>query len=68
MNLENECARLAVETTRLSGLIRGQEAKLDNQEFVTRAPAQVVAREREKLATWRDQVAVLEAKRRRLGC
>jgi valyl-tRNA synthetase len=68
VNLEKECARLQVEAERLAGAIRGQEAKLDNEQFVSRAPEPIVAREREKLAAWRDQAGVLAEKRRRLGC
>jgi valyl-tRNA synthetase len=63
-----ECARLKSETDRLSGAIQAQETKLGNEQFVTRAPANVVAKEREKLAAWRDQLAVLADKRARFGC
>jgi len=68
VNLEKECARLDAESHRLSGAIRGQESKLGNQDFLTRAPAAVVAREREKLESWREQSAALADKRRKLGC
>ena len=68
VDLARECARLQAEAERLSGLIRGQEAKLGNQEFLAKAPPAVVAREREKLTTWREQAVVLAEKRQRLGC
>ncbi|HET9276270.1 MAG TPA: valine--tRNA ligase [Gemmatimonadales bacterium] len=68
VDLERECARLTVETDRLTGLIAAQETKLSNQQFVSRAPAAVVDREREKLAAWREQAEVLTARRERLGC
>ena len=68
VNLEKECARLQAESERLAGAIRGQEAKLGNEQFVNRAPEPIVAREREKLAAWQDQAGVLAEKRRRLGC
>ncbi|HLG05133.1 MAG TPA: hypothetical protein VI383_03205, partial [Gemmatimonadales bacterium] len=68
VNLGKECARLKAEADRLGTVIRSQEVKLDNQDFVTRAPSAVVAREREKLATWREQAAVLVERQRRLGC
>jgi valyl-tRNA synthetase len=68
VDVEKECARLRSEVDRLDGAIRGQEAKLDNQQFVSKAPATVVEREREKLAAWREQASVLVDKRRRLGC
>jgi valyl-tRNA synthetase len=68
VDLGKECARLRGEADRLTEIIRKQDAKLANQDFVTRAPAEVVSREREKLAAWRDQVAVLVEKQRKLGC
>ncbi|HEU4700304.1 MAG TPA: valine--tRNA ligase [Gemmatimonadales bacterium] len=68
IDLAKECARLGAEADRLRGLVAGQEKKLANEQFVARAPADVVAREREKLESWREQVAVLDDKRRRLGC
>jgi valyl-tRNA synthetase len=68
IDTEKECRRLATEADRLLQAIAGQEKKLDNQQFVSRAPAEVVQRERDKLDAWRDQVAVLEGKRDRLGC
>jgi valyl-tRNA synthetase len=65
---ERECARLRQELDRLAGLVAGQERKLANEQFVSRAPAEVVTREREKLAAWRDQVTALRDRRERLGC
>ncbi|MCH7684391.1 MAG: hypothetical protein IIB35_11875, partial [Gemmatimonadetes bacterium] len=43
-------------------------AKLANENFTTRAPAEVVERERRKEQTWRDQRDTLAVKRRSLGC
>ncbi len=68
VDLEKECARLRQEHQRLVGLVANQETKLANQQFVSRAPAEVVQRERDKLAAWREQAAVLQGKRERLGC
>ncbi len=68
VDLGKECARLEQEAGRLGEVIRRQEARLANQDFVTRAPAEVVQRERDKLASWQEQVAVLQEKRRGLGC
>ncbi|HEV8195077.1 MAG TPA: valine--tRNA ligase [Gemmatimonadales bacterium] len=68
VDIQKECARLGVELERLNGAIRTQEGKLGNQQFTSRAPQEVVEREREKLATWREQAGVLSEKRRRLGC
>jgi len=68
VDLQKECARLQQEADRLAEVIRKQEAKLGNQDFVTKAPPEVVQRERDKLATWQEQVSVLLEKRRGLGC
>ncbi|MDX2060738.1 MAG: valine--tRNA ligase [Gemmatimonadales bacterium] len=68
VDIAKECARLGGEVDRLRQAIGNQEKKLGNEQFVSRAPADVVQREREKLAAWRDQVDVLTAKRATLGC
>jgi valyl-tRNA synthetase len=68
IDVERECDRLGAERARLLGLIAGQDTKLANEQFVARAPAAVVAREREKLASWREQVEILGQKRQQLGC
>ncbi|MEP6572940.1 MAG: valine--tRNA ligase [Gemmatimonadota bacterium] len=68
LDVGKECARLGAEIERLKSLVSSQESKLSNQQFVSRAPAAVVEREREKLLSWREQVTVLSEKRQRLGC
>ena len=68
VDLEKECARLAAEHDRLATLIESQQSKLSNEQFVVRAPAPVVQKERDKLASWREQAGVLSARRQRLGC
>ncbi len=68
VDLVKECARLGQEIGRLTAAIGNQETKLANEQFVSRAPADVVEKERAKLASWRDQAAVLEGKRGQLGC
>jgi valyl-tRNA synthetase len=68
VDLEKECARLGQEAVRLQGVIASQEKKLANEQFVARAPAEVVQKERDKLVAWRDQISALEGKRQRLGC
>jgi len=68
IDIERECARLGSEHDRLAQLIAGQERKLANEKFLTRAPAEVVETERRKLAAWREQAAVLGQKRQLLGC
>lgn len=68
LDLGRECARLGAELERLDGLVRGQEQKLANAQFVNRAPAAVVTNERQKLVSWQDQAGALRDKRRLLGC
>jgi valyl-tRNA synthetase len=68
IDVARECDRLGTEAERLGTLLASQEKKLGNQQFVARAPADVVAREREKLVAWTEQREVLLRKRERLGC
>jgi len=68
IDVGRECSRLGAESERLAGLVASQEKKLGNQQFVSRAPADVVAREREKLTAWTEQRQVLIRKRELLGC
>jgi valyl-tRNA synthetase len=68
IDVGRECFRLGAEAERLGGLLAAQEKKLGNAQFVARAPADVVARERDKLSTWTEQRDVLLRKRELLGC
>ena len=68
IDVGRECTRLGAETERLTALLASQQKKLGNEQFVARAPADVVAREREKLAAWTEQREVLVRKRDLLGC
>jgi valyl-tRNA synthetase len=68
IDVERECRRLGSEVERLEMLLRQQEQKLANQQFVSRAPAHVVENERQKLVSWQDQAATLRDKRKLLGC
>jgi valyl-tRNA synthetase len=68
IDVARECGRLTTEVDRLGQLVASQEKKLGNQQFVARAPADVVDRERQKLAGWREQREVLVRKRELLGC
>ncbi|MES2123068.1 MAG: valine--tRNA ligase [Gemmatimonadota bacterium] len=68
VDIEKECARLGGEAGKLEQLVSAQEAKLANENFVSRAPAAIIAKEREKLDAWRAQSATLREKRAALGC
>jgi valyl-tRNA synthetase len=68
IDIGRECSRLGSEVDRLGKLVESQEKKLKNDQFVARAPAEVVERERQKLTTWKEQADVLAKKRELLGC
>jgi valyl-tRNA synthetase len=68
VNVRQECRRLSEELNRLDQQLAGLAAKLTNENFVSRAPAEVVAREREKEKAWREQRDVLAGKLKALGC
>ena len=68
IDVQQECRRLSSELTRLDQQLAGLAAKLTNQNFVARAPAEVVAKEREKERAWRDQRQALADKLKSLGC
>jgi valyl-tRNA synthetase len=68
VDVDKECGRLKGERERLGQLVTSQYGKLANEQFVSRAPAQVVERERQKLTDWQEQITVLTDKLERLGC
>ena len=68
IDIGRECGRLGTEADRLLRLVESQEKKLGNEQFVSRAPSDVVDRERQKLTTWKEQRDVLVKKRELLGC
>jgi len=68
IDLTQECRRLSDELQRLDKQLDALGAKLANESFVARAPADVVARERDKQQAWRTQRDVLATKLRALGC
>jgi valyl-tRNA synthetase len=67
VDVEAERARLAKEIARLAGEIAKAEAKLGNASFVERAPAAVVAQERERLDGFRQALDRLRDQSDRLA-
>ena len=59
-----DCSQFVLTDAQLASV----RAKLKNQQFIDRAPADVVQREREKEQSWQDQRDQLAAKLRALGC
>ena len=68
VDLDKECVRLGSEAEKLEQLVKRQESKLSNEQFVSRAPASIIEKEREKLDAWRAQGLTLQQKRHALGC
>jgi len=68
IDVEKECARLSGELSRLEAQLIGVTKKLANEKFLSRAPAEVVDKEREKERSWQEQREALAAKLRALGC
>ncbi len=68
VDVRQECARLSGEIRRLDKQLAALSDKLSNENFVGRAPGEVVAKEREKAQTWRTQRGVLADKLKALGC
>jgi len=62
VDLDRERDRLRGEIEKLTALLSSTDGKLSNEQFVQRAPTQVVEREREKAASQRDQIEKLRAK------
>ena len=67
IDVEQERQRLGRELERIDGQLRATEARLSSEQFAARAPAEIVAREREKADSLRDQRDRLGAKLRGFG-
>lgn len=57
IDLPAEIARKKQEVEKLVGFIAAKEKKLTNETFVSRAPAEVVQKERDSLKDLQDQLA-----------
>jgi valyl-tRNA synthetase len=55
IDVDKERDRLGKELARIEGQLRGTEAKLSNDQFVSKAKPEVIEREREKAASLRQQ-------------
>jgi len=62
IDVERERMRLADEIARLDQLLAGTRKKLENESFVSRAPAEVVQKERDRTAQLEEQGAKLREK------
>jgi valyl-tRNA synthetase len=62
IDVAQERQRLTKELERISAQTRATEARLASEQFAARAPADVVAKEREKLTSLQDQVTRLQSK------
>jgi len=60
IDLDKEKSRISKEINRLQGLIKATSAKLNNPNFVQRAPEDVVERERTKLEEMSNSLEKLE--------
>ncbi len=61
IDLKIERTRIEKEITRISGSLEGVKKKLSNEEFVAKAPAEVIDREKTKMSDWKKSLEKLEA-------
>jgi len=66
VDLDKELQKLAKEAAKTTEVLARAEAKLGNEKFLSQAPAEVVAKEREKCDGLRDTIATIEATMARL--
>ncbi len=60
IDIEEEKGRVEKEINRLEGMLIGVTKKLANENFVSRAPADVVEKEKKKKSDWEDKVEKLK--------
>jgi valyl-tRNA synthetase len=66
IDIAREADRLRGEIARIREQLRATERKLENEAFVSKAPTDVVARERDKADSLREQARKLQDKLRSL--
>ncbi|MFQ5872736.1 MAG: valine--tRNA ligase [Dehalococcoidia bacterium] len=66
-DLDAEQKRLSKELEDVKGRIRHVRSRLDSQDFLSKAPEQVIERERRKLAEWREQENRIQERMAELG-
>ncbi len=66
-DLDAERKRLSKELDELRGRARHVKARLDNSDFLSKAPVEVVERERQKLAQWQEREARIQERMARLA-
>jgi valyl-tRNA synthetase len=67
IDLEHERSRMLAEIGKLEGVLKGAQARLSNEKFVSNAPDEVVLKARENAAQLEEQVGKLRAKLAGLG-
>lgn len=67
IDLQVERTRMGKEIERLEKLVKGLEQKLNNMDFIQKAPASVVEKERQKQTDFRDKLKKLKENLRVLG-
>jgi len=67
IDLDFEKQRIKREIDRMSGQIKGLEKKLNNSDFLTKAPEKVVQQEKEKLSSFNDRLNKLTVNFNRLN-
>ncbi len=66
VNVEEELEKLETELQYTHGFLQSVQKKMSNESFVQHAPAQVVDKERQKMADAEGKIAVLEAQIKKL--
>ncbi|MDD4271613.1 MAG: valine--tRNA ligase [Patescibacteria group bacterium] len=62
VDAEKEKARLEKEISNLEKIIKAAESRLANKEFIDKAPAEIIKKEKEKLKGWQAELKSLKSK------